>query len=519
MMKLRSFALFCLISLLFASLCGCNQGGNSDGPNANPKEKNDPRLAAATALVNEIDHLTTVQDLLQVTDTSDALCASAVPSTGALSGSANNQTVYPRDPDDYEHLEQSDYLDDFSYANEIINTLKRFKEDAIGICVSLNVWVKVAPRDDAARYRITYHEENANTVTVECCDDDYYQKATVAYDENGKLMIDAYNVSYEVSYDGQGLDARTHQIHYLEDTYIRVVFETEHSEHFSIPTLMFVDLTNKSYTTVASTITEVDDNGDPIYHPIAILNKWTNGYYVSLKASGVQILQNDREILQYHKDPLRENTVEIRLPLNNLTGWSSVERCIDPDSPDDYYVLHTDTGEHQESAELGKFEGSGYSFFISLPTFTKDQVTTLGAPKIFFSFDQPYPLSTETVETFLNDLHREFGLSLDENAEQLFLSLTTAFEELSAQTHLLDGIYADDITVETYLQLYDLLIYHKITPEDLAQMLQEDAIEKEEQYSFNANVFETHGDSNGGITSTFTIPADASVGDMVVVSP
>ena len=154
-MKLRMFSLLCVISLLFALLCGCKSGDSSD-PNG-PSNTTDPRLSAATSLINEIDGLTTVQNLLQVTDTTDALSTSAVPDTDTLSGSANNQTVYPRNPDDYEHLEESDYLDDFSYANNVIDTLKRFKENAIETCIALNVWVKVSPHDDAARYRITYH--------------------------------------------------------------------------------------------------------------------------------------------------------------------------------------------------------------------------------------------------------------------------------------------------------------------------------------------------------------------------
>ena len=178
---------------------------------------------------------------------------------------------------------------------------------------------------------------------MEYNDDNNYQKATVAYDENGKLTIDAYNVYF----DPQDQTAHTHQIHYLEDSYIRVVFEREHSEKFSIPSLLFVDLTDKSYTTVASRMTEIDGNGNITYHPIATFHQWVDGYYVSLEPAGIQIFQNDREIIQYHENMLRENTVGICLPLNNLTGCSSVESFSGPDPFDNYHLLHTRRSPHR----------------------------------------------------------------------------------------------------------------------------------------------------------------------------
>ena len=99
-----------------------------------------------------------------------------------------------------------------------------------------------------------------------------------------------------------------------------------------------------------------------------------------------------------------------------------------------------------------------------------------------------------------------------------------AYEEITAQTHLLNGIYADDITAETYLRLYELLIYDKITPEELAQMRQEEAVKKEDQKSYNANMLATGGvdgigvdvggGANGGGISTFTVPENVNTAEI-----
>lgn len=481
-MNKRIISLFLTIVLLSLPLCGCKpKNNNSHFGNQNTAGKSLP--AAAVALANEIDRLTSVQDLLLGSTSASGLRATHDTfSTSTLSEVADS--VYTRDPEDFEVT--GDLGLEFQGANDKIEAMKQLKDEALTECTEPNVWFKVNSFSYAPRYRVTYHEENNDTVTVERNSDSGYSKATISHDENGKLAINAYSVGYSTE-----IGSRTSQIHYLEDSYIRIRYDEIDEIYGTVyePSVLFVDLSNTSYTMVSPNY-EYYEDGTVQKYADARICYWDGQYFVDSRSEYMLLYRDDKLIFQRQKDGLRGNKDSFVIFLNNCTGWSRIESFSDSTLGHDYYVLHTDTGEFRNDA-FSSDSNDPYEYTFRF---------CFGFPGISLWWNPSYTQAREDVVNFLDDLQRDLGIVLPEADEQIFLDALFGYDELASQTHLMNGIYASDVTLEVYEQLLaDMLVYDEVTREELAAMRQEDAIEKEQ--ILKPNLFDTQGNSQGGMVN------------------
>ena len=481
-MNKRIISLFLTIVLLSLPLCGCKpKNNNSHFGNQNTTEKSLP--AAAVALANEIDRLTSVQDLLLGSTSASGLRATPDTfSTSTLSEVADG--VYTRDPEDLGTPYDLGF--DFRGANEQIEAMKQLKDEALKECTEPNVWFKVNSFSYSPRYRVTYHEENNDTVTVEFNNDFVYRKATVSHNEDGKLVIDAYTVQFS-----DEVGSQTSQMHYLEDAYIRVRYDivdeatgTQYS-----PSLMFVDLVNTSYATIAPSNSYQED-GTVLEGASARFCYWVEDgqYFISSTPDDIALYRNDKLIISNTKDMLH-------MHLNNCTGWSHMD-VFDVDGPEQrIFLLHTDTGTIENLPPfIDNPKPYTFSFWV-----LQGRDMLYHEPTIRIRLDPSYTQAREDAVRFFDDLQLDLGIALPEKDEQIFLDALFGYDELASKTLLIDGIYASDVTLEVYRQLADMLVYDEVTREELAAMRQEDAIEKEQ--ILKPNLFDTQGNSQGGMVN------------------
>ncbi len=480
-MNKRVISLFLTVVLLALPLFGCKpKNNNSNFSNQNTTGKSLP--AAAVALANEIDRLTTVQDLLLGSISASGLHAAVTSSTSSLSATVD--TVYTRDPEDLEVT--YDLGLDFQGANGQIEAMKQLKKEALKECTEPNVWFKVNSFSYSPRYRLIYHEENNDTVTVEFNNDSVYRKATVSHNEDGKLVIDAYTVQYS-----NEVGSQTSQIHYLEDAYIRVrhdMVDEETGTQYR-PTLLFVDLVNTSYATVAPA-NRYQEDGTVQEGASARFCYWDKDgqYFVYSEPDYTELYRNDKLVINGEKD-------RFYMYLNNCTGWSHMD-VFDAGSPEQrVFVLHTDTGTVENPPPFVENpEPYTFSFWLLQG---KDML--YHEPTILLWLDPSYTQTREDAVRFFDDLQRDLGIALPEEDEQVFLDALFGYDELASQTLLIDGIYASDITLEVYAQLADMLVYDEVTREELAEMRAEDAIEKDVG---KGNAYDVFGNSQGGMVNT-----------------
>lgn len=224
-MKKRITAIACLAVMLLNLLCGCGVNGNeNNGGNENEggiitdPEKNMFRIA--TDLVNEVDKLESAREMIGVQSTA------AIKPMGYSRGGNEFAT--------------EDIYGDTEIADKDIEFAKQLKDEALAVCKMLGVWIKAEYGDYSHMYRLSYNA-NTSVVTVEYrshkSDYNTYKKLLVTYDNNGKLLIDAYTATFDVE-----KIEHEQRMHYLEDKYFCSISTVNKEDEPLNEQMLFIDI-------------------------------------------------------------------------------------------------------------------------------------------------------------------------------------------------------------------------------------------------------------------------------------
>lgn len=438
-MSHRFICALCAISILAAMLCGCSE--NTDPISSGDLgfiQPDQTIVTVAKELADKIDDLPDAQTLLGNTTSSVRAMRAVTP-----------------DPENVEVLQQ-----DISNVDYLINQLKKAKNEALSICKVLDTWV--VPDKTGGSYNIDQppksfnpsrlnYDPNNNVVTIEQRshnideEGNFYRKTVVCIDAEGRLVIDAYFVTFSPTQL-----TRTQQLHYVEGV---CLYTVEDSIESMTDTLTFWDLQTRTRTIVNRGCSiKYDADG-------SIKNISYRAPSVGIHAAyGEHILSGDALYLSDGRLLATwyfSSACNVTINLNHFSGWSSIEK---------------DGSSVTLVTEKGSFTlNSGFPNGLSNLYLNIGIYEPYDRPELTLRTPTDTHLTQESLIAALDVLQSSYGLYLQEADRAALVSAPYTWKtELASQIHLMNGIYASDVTEETYALLTDML---KTEKQDLETIL------------------------------------------------